>query len=1014
LPPDGPTADPVELTHPDLGATATSDELHRPDAPEALPPATNRYQFLEVLAEGGMGIVYRATDTALGREVAIKVLQRRFPLGSLTAQRFLDEARIAGQLQHPGIPAVHDLDTLSDGRPFLVMKLIKGRTLADLLSVTPAEHGRLVAVFEQVCQAVAYAHDHGVIHRDLKPANVMVGTFGEVQVMDWGLAKVLTAPAPDPEPGASDALERTEIRTLREANSATQTGTVLGTPAFMAPEQAGGEVARIDARTDVFGLGAVLCAILTGKPPYCGPDAEAIRLLAIRGQTADAFARLDACRADPELVALCKQCLAPDRDARPRDARAVAAVIAGHLSATEQRIRRAELDRVRADGERAKAEATAAEVRKRGRVQIALVVAVGFLVLGAGAGAWWQDKQTTRRRTEAENRDRDERERWARNADSVSALLGRCEDALRDHDAARAGLTLEQAEARAGEGGADQVSDRLARCRTDLAVLRELDRIDDLRWEVVKGKIQGNKRAASEWPLAFAKFGIVPGSPDGAAARVNGSLVRDRLLAGLDQWLAQSRSPDLLAILRAADPDPFRNAVRSALVAADDALVGELASRPAALEQPARFATALGTLETVRPDRRRQLLIAALDRRPGEFTLLMTLGRLSPIETAETARERETWYRAAVAVRSGNVVAWNRLGIALLDKGDLDGAVAAYQESIRLDSKYALVHSNLGVALERKGNLDGAVAAFQEALRLDPNDAAVHYNLGVILKKKGDLSGAVAAYETSIRLDPNSAWVHHNLGLIWLEKGELDRAVRAFEAARRLDRGQAVVHRCLGITLWAKRDLNGAIAAFKDALALNPKDAEAAGWLRQLERGRELLPRLEDIAAGRAAPTNSAEAVELAEFCTKSFMRRYTLAIRLYATAFAGDPDAEVRHRYNAARAAARVATGADADLTDFGTEEWGHVTGSAYRWLRADLAACALRAREPQQRAHIRAKLAHWKWDPDLIAVRDPAWLAAMPEGDRQRWSKLWTDVDTLLATVTPDVAPPPREVGR
>ena len=162
-----------------------------------------------------------------------KVLQEQFGPDSGAARRFADEARIAAQLQHPGIPPVHDLGTLPDGRPFLAMKLIKGDTLDALLVARPdpsADRGRFVAAFEAVCQAVAYAHSRGVIHRDLKPANVMVGAFGEVQVMDWGLAKVLRAgsasdgPAPIPE-----AAVRTEVRSLRDSDGqATQAGSVMG------------------------------------------------------------------------------------------------------------------------------------------------------------------------------------------------------------------------------------------------------------------------------------------------------------------------------------------------------------------------------------------------------------------------------------------------------------------------------------------------------------------------------------------------------------------------------------------------------------------------------------------------------------------------------------------------------------------------------------------------------------------------------------------------------------------
>src|ERR1700751_2983985 len=165
------------------GATAAETTV-----PPLSPPG---YELLDKIGHGGMGVVYRARDVALDRDVAVKLLSERYPADSPAAQRFTSEARITGQLQHPGIPAIHQVGTLPDGRPFLAMKLIKGSTLEVLLkqrSDPSDERGRLLAIFEAVCQAVGYAHAHRVIHRDLKPANPMVGAFGEVQVMGWGLA----------------------------------------------------------------------------------------------------------------------------------------------------------------------------------------------------------------------------------------------------------------------------------------------------------------------------------------------------------------------------------------------------------------------------------------------------------------------------------------------------------------------------------------------------------------------------------------------------------------------------------------------------------------------------------------------------------------------------------------------------------------------------------------------------------------------------------------------------------
>ena len=187
---------------------------------------------------------------------------------------------------------------------------------------------------------MAYAHAHGVIHRDLKPANVMVGAFGEVQVMDWGLAKVL-GPRPGERADPEATTAPTAVRSLRESDDLiTQAGSVLGTPAFMAPEQAAGAVSLIDRRSDVFGLGAVLAVVLTGRPPFVADTAEATRVKAALGDLGECFVRLGARGADPDLVALCKRCLAPRPEDRPTDAGEVAKAVAALRTAADERARR--------------------------------------------------------------------------------------------------------------------------------------------------------------------------------------------------------------------------------------------------------------------------------------------------------------------------------------------------------------------------------------------------------------------------------------------------------------------------------------------------------------------------------------------------------------------------------------------------------------------------------------------------------------------------------------------------
>jgi serine/threonine protein kinase len=277
--------------------------------------ADGGYELLGEIDRGGMGVVLRATDLALDRPVAIKTLHPGHPAADRLARRFVREARITGRLQHPGIPAVHGLGTLPDGRPFLAMKLVPGGTLEQLLTDRPDpshDRGRFVAVFEQICQAVGYAHAHQVVHRDLTPRNVMVGAFGEVQVMDWGLAKVLTEAGPT-EPGPDDNTPGAEVRSPRDPDDATRDGTEIGTAVYMSREQAIGAISQIDERSDVFGLGAILRAILTGDPPYVAPTREDTRQMAAEARLEGAFARLDGCEAEPALVALCKRCLAAGR-----------------------------------------------------------------------------------------------------------------------------------------------------------------------------------------------------------------------------------------------------------------------------------------------------------------------------------------------------------------------------------------------------------------------------------------------------------------------------------------------------------------------------------------------------------------------------------------------------------------------------------------------------------------------------------------------------------------------------
>lgn len=219
-----------------------------------------KYEILERIGRGGMGTVYATRDRELDRIVAIKVLS--LPGADRDAvRRMLREAKILAQLEHPAIVPIHDVGVLPDGRVFYAMKRVRGERLDEYARQARTIPERL-RVFERICEAVAFAHSAGVVHRDLKPQNVMVGSFGEVLVMDWGVAKLL---GERPSVATLPVAGRSE---LDPADPITDHGTVMGTPGYMPPEQASGQVAQIDGRTDVYALGAILHFLLAGRAPH--------------------------------------------------------------------------------------------------------------------------------------------------------------------------------------------------------------------------------------------------------------------------------------------------------------------------------------------------------------------------------------------------------------------------------------------------------------------------------------------------------------------------------------------------------------------------------------------------------------------------------------------------------------------------------------------------------------------------------------------------------------------------
>jgi serine/threonine-protein kinase len=813
----------------------------------------DRYQLQGEIARGGMGAVLRGRDVDLGRDLAVKVLLEKYTERPEVARRFIEEAQIGGQLQHPGVVPVYDIGRFGQ-RPFFTMKLVKGQTLAHLLAERTEyteDRPRLLAIALDVAQTMAYAHAKGVIHRDLKPANVMVGAFGEVQVMDWGLAKVLVeGGVADEERAASRERERPEdvttIRTARSSGSTgslgtdTEAGSLLGTPAYMPPEQANGDIANLDRRADVFGLGAILCEILTAKPPYVGRSAEEVRRKACNGDLADATARLDACGADAELIALTKTCLAAEAIDRPKDARAVTDALTTYLNGVQERLHQAELAE-------AEAKAKAIEEAKRCRLTLALAATV-LLAVTLGGGGWLYVKnerearqaQAAREVNNALNEATALREKAKATTTGGAALFAQAREqtqravALVENGPADATLVAQVKHLQAELD--EEEKDRTLVAALDEARLAQAESADD------KPRF-APERAVPRFREAFRAYGLPAGEgePQVAAERIRQrpAAVREAIGAALDEWdnlageaeyqITEPHREWLRAVLEAADPEGWGRQVRAARLEADPAKrragLEALAKSAKVADLPARALTRLA--RQLRPAQAVELLRRAQRQYPDDFwvnnDLGMMLMEVAPPEFNEAVR----FLTAAVALRPESQGAQVNLGVSLNANRDYDGAIACYHKAIDLDPKVAVPHYNLGNTLSDMGRKDAAIPCWRKAIELDQKYAQAYANVGAALERRGEADEAIPLLKKALEIDPKIVLAHNQLGLALADKGQVDEAMDCFRKAIHVDPKHAKAHSNLGNALADKGQLDEALAYHRKAVALDPKYTNA-------------------------------------------------------------------------------------------------------------------------------------------------------------------------------------------
>jgi serine/threonine-protein kinase len=816
---------------------------------DASTPRPHRYYLVGEIARGGIGVVQQCRDADLGRDVAMKLLREDHLGDPAVLNRFIEEAQIGGQLEHPGIVPVYDLGLEDDRRPYFTMKLIKGRTLAALLSErkdAAADRQRLLTIFLQVCQTVAYAHSRGVIHRDLKPANVMVGAFGEVQVVDWGLAKLLAHARDEAVGGASTrpaSATPTTISSVRSkvgAAADSESGSVMGTPAYMPPEQALGDVEGLDECADVFALGAILCELLTGLPPYPGEKEAALRDAA-RAAIGPALERLAQVGAEPELVELCRDCLAVPRAARPRDASVVAERIGAFLARVEERAHAAQLDAAEARGR-------VSEERRARRLTVTLAATVvGVLVLGGGT-TWWiaSERRARIARTDAQlqvalnetslrlgraqsSKDVEDWNSVVASAAQVDALLAAGDSSVAvQHEARAAAATARsQADVALQQIGTDADRRRLLAHLEELGILKE-----------EHSQLRNWREMDAGYVESFKARGLdVDGMTASAVAEEAQLLgLTEALRFVIDDWpmvRANLGNPmgaaHLSDVAAAIDPDEFRMRMRQAIRHQDVATLKAIAVSEDLEKLPKPTLLLLARdLGGHRAFGEAMLVMhVAQHLHPDDFDILNELGNLCWRPGVGRPEEAVRYLTAALALRPKSVWLRHSLGIVLqYHLKNPQEAVTTFRDALQLspDDLDLVVH--IAQVLNDLGDHDQAKTYYERAANASPDNERNYLNHARALEALGEWDESRTSCDDAVAAFPDSAQLHFHYAIALDCTGDADRAIEEYRAAVRLDSSFADAYRNLGsILIFKKQDLEGALVILREGVLRMPEAA---------------------------------------------------------------------------------------------------------------------------------------------------------------------------------------------
>jgi serine/threonine-protein kinase len=797
--------------------------------PDEAPKRLGKFEFLEQLGVGSFGTVYKARDTELDRTVAIKIPRAGNIPRPEDMDRFLREAKSAAQLKHPSIVALFDAGQ-SDGTCYLVSELVQGATLAERLSGKRFSFRQSAEFIAEVADALHYAHQHGVVHRDIKPSNIMLDLEARPHLMDFGLAK-------------------------RAADEITMTleGQVLGTPAYMAPEQARGEVKKVDGRSDIYSLGVILYELLTGELPFRGQTR--MLLVQVMQDEPRPPRRLND-QVPGDLETICLKAMAKEPARRYQTARDFADDLRRWLKG--EPIQARPVGRIEKSWRWCR--------RNPARAALA-ACALLLLVGGVTAGFWYQEVRADRLRQSIQaERDiaaalqesetllkqaetlTDNPYHWEATLTAVLSALKRAE-AFADRNTGPADPAL--AEHMRGLRG------RLEEEEKDRQMLAALTRI---RMERAEKKAGENEfpfaDAVPKYRAAFERYGLpVTLSPAQVAAGIRGrrAPIQAALLAGMDVWLHMPGVTDsdrawLHAVLAAADDDPWRRQVRDADRRGDRAALQGLADREETLGQsPATLELLSRTLGSMRGDESGiRLLRRAQERYPADFWISHDLALALLHSKPPRPDEAISYFRVALALQPQNAGVHLNLANAFSAKRDLPGAIAESRKAVALDPQYFIAHYYLAKALYEKGDRAEADHAVRIALALDvPKNPEFHHFAGVVAYEKRDLVAASAAFRRAIEVAGPGAEFgpRYMLGKCLHDLRDLPGAIEQFQKAVALDPKSALAHNVLGNALRQAGDLQGAITTCEKAIELDPQFVEAYANLGGTLVAKRDLPR---------------------------------------------------------------------------------------------------------------------------------------------------------------------------